>query len=208
MNNIPAYKTKVIGKETSKIQFLFESIGIKPIVKAIQYSLVKKQDGRKIYNLGFGDFNELDGTINDNSNSNNGDMRKVFSTVLNTVPKFFSENKEAAIWVQGSDSTEEFKTKCALTCNKNCKGNCKKYNRRIKTYRYYVDKNFVELSKEYIFFGLIQGDNPELVQYVPKMDYTAILVYKKKWVNFVISWKNLNKLNINNGKKKANIKSR
>jgi len=178
LNNIPAYKTEVIDTETSKIQYLFESKGEQSIVKAIEYSFVRKLSGRKVYNLGFGDYK--DGSIIDDINSNNGDMRKVFSTVLNTVPKFFSENKESAIWVQGSDSAEDFKSKCEVSCKKKCTDVCKNYNRRIKAYRYYVDKNFTELSKEYIFFGYTNGDKPDFVQYVPKNEYIGILVFKKK----------------------------
>lgn len=181
MNNIPAYKTEIIDKNaSSKLQYLFESKGEKSIIKAIEYSFVRQISGRKVYNLGFGDYNEANGTIIDDINSNNGDMRKVFSTVLNTVPKFFRENKDAAIWVQGSDSVEEFKQRCELDCKKNCVDICKNFNRRIKAYRYYVDKNFVELSKEYIFFGYTSGNNPSFVQYIPGSEYIGILVFKKK----------------------------
>lgn len=88
MNNIPAYKTELVYSDTRKIQYLFESKGEKSIIKAIEYTPVAKRDGKVIYNLGFGDYNEEDGNILDDANSNNGDMRRVFSTVLNTIPKF------------------------------------------------------------------------------------------------------------------------
>lgn len=45
-------------------------------------------------------------------------MRKVFSTVLNTVPKFFKENEDSAIWVQGSDIADDFKQICEVDCAK------------------------------------------------------------------------------------------
>lgn len=180
MNNIPAYKTEMINTDLRKIQYLFESQGEKSIIKAIEYSLFRKISGRDVYNLGFGDYDEDNGTLIDDVNSNNGDMRKVFSTVLNSVPKFFSTNKDSVIWVQGSDSTEEFKKNCKIDCKKNCDEICKKFNRRIKTYRYYVDKNFVELSKEYIFFGFTDIENPDFVQYIPENEYLGILVFKKK----------------------------
>ncbi len=93
MNNIPAYKTKLLDSKTKKVQYLFESNGNKSIIKAIEYTPLTKREGRIIYNLGFGDYNEENGEIFDDSNSNNGDMRKVFATVLNTVPEFFKENK-------------------------------------------------------------------------------------------------------------------
>lgn len=180
MNNIPAYKTEHLDSGVKKIRYLFESIGEKSIIKAIEYSYVRKISGRKVFNLGFGDYNEKSGIIIDDINSNNGDMRKVFSTVLNTVPKFFKENNDAAIWVQGSDSANDYKSKCEVDCTKNCNEVCKNYNRRIKAYKYYVDRNFVELSKEYIFFGYINGENANFVQYVPNSEYIGILVFTKK----------------------------
>ena len=180
MNNIPAYKTEHLKTSGKKIRYLFESIGEKSIIKAIEYSYLKKISGRKVFNLGFGDYNGDDGTILDDISSNNGDMRKVFSTVLNTVPQFFKDNNDSAIWVQGSDSAEDYKIKCEVKCTKKCKEVCKNYNRRIKTYKYYVDRNFSELSKEYLFFGYTNDENPELVQYVPDNEYIGILIFKKK----------------------------
>ncbi len=107
MKNIPAYRTELVESDTRKIQYLFESKGEKSIIKVIEYTPVGQINDKIVYNLGFGDYNEEDGNILDGSNSNNGDMRIVFSTVLNTVPKFFEENKDSAIWVQGSDSADD-----------------------------------------------------------------------------------------------------
>ncbi|NMH86706.1 DUF6934 family protein [Flavivirga algicola] len=180
MNNIPAYKTELLKSKTRKIQYLFESKGHRSIIKAIEYTPVAKRNGKVIYNLGFGDYNEENGNIFDDSNSNNGDMRKVFSTVLNTIPEFFKENEDAAIWVQGSDSADKFKALCESNCKKNCDDICKNFNRRIKTYRYYVNKNFIELSKEYAFFGLTNEKKANLTQYIPENEYIGILVFKKK----------------------------
>lgn len=180
MKSIPAYKTEVINTKSKKVQYLFESKGVKSIVKAIEYTPISKRDGKTIFNLGFGDYDEENDHILDNTNSNNGDMRKVFNTVLNTVPKFFQKNENAAIWVQGSDSGYEFKRKCQENCKKNCDYICKNFNRRIKTYQYYIDKNFVELSKKYKIFGFSNYNNSHLTQYIPKSEYLGILIYKKK----------------------------
>jgi hypothetical protein len=57
---------------------------------------------------------------------------------------------------------------------------CKNYQRRIKTYRYYVDKNFEDLSIDYIFFGRNKSKANTFVQYIPDNQYDDILVYKKK----------------------------
>ncbi|WP_233783209.1 DUF6934 family protein [Flavivirga eckloniae] len=180
MNNIPAYKTELLDSKTRKIQYLFESKGHKSIIKAIEYTPVSKKNGKVVYNLGFGDYDEDNGNIFDYSNSNNGDMRKVFSTVLNTIPRFFKENKDAAIWVQGSDSKDDFKKLCETNCKKNCNDVCKNFNRRIKTYRYYLDRNLVKLSKEYTFFGLTSENTSSLTEYAPENEYIGILVFKKK----------------------------
>ncbi len=180
MQNLTFYKTEFLKIHSEKVQFLFESEGRETILKAVEYSCIAELKGRKVYNLGFGEYDEANRKIIDNVNSNNGDMRKVFNTVLNTIPKFFQKNKNTAIWVRGSDSAENYKKICKPNCTKNCDDICKNFNRRIKTYRYFVDKNFVALSKDYIFFGLMRGKNEGLVQYVPNNEYVGILVYKKK----------------------------
>jgi len=180
LNNIPAYTTNKTDTGTRKVRFLFESIGKESIVKAIEYSPIKTSQGTTIFNLGFGDYIDDKEGISDDINSNNGDMRRVFSTVLSTVPIFFSSTSNSALWVQGSDSDDTFRAKCILNCTKNCSDICKNQGRRIKAYRYYVDKNFTELCKEYIFFGLSVDDGTTLVQYVPGSNYQGILIYKKK----------------------------
>lgn len=179
MNSLPIYKAQQTA-EKEKTQFLFESQGIKSIIKAIEYTPITVIGARTVYNLGFGDFDETSGTIIDDVNSNNGDMRIVFNTVLSTVPLFFAQNTEAVIIVSGSDSHEDFIKCCLPSCKKKCVDHCKNYQRRIKTYRYYVDKNFDELSIDYIFFGRNKSKANTFVQYIPANHYDDILVYKKK----------------------------
>lgn len=179
MNNLPVYNTKQIEAE-QRLRFFFESVGKNNIIKVIEYNPIAVVEKRTVYNLGFGDFNDEKGTIIDDINSNNGDMRIVFNTVLSTVPLFFQHFPDAVIIVSGSDSHEDFIRDCFPTCKKSCIGLCKNYQRRIKTYRYYVDKNFDDLCEEYIFFGRNRSKNSGFVQYVPQHVYDDILVYKKK----------------------------
>lgn len=180
MNSIPSYEINISKTNTKSIRFLFESTGIKSIVKAVEYAPFKVINGTTLYNLGFGDFNEQDGSLIDDINSNNGDMRRVFSTVLDTVPKFFLATKNAALWVQGSDSEKAFMLKCKLSCTKKCTDTCKNQGRRIKAYRYFVDKHYEALCKEYLFYGLSSNDNQTIVEYMPNNTYQGILVFKKK----------------------------
>lgn len=178
MKDIDIYETS-LSIENSIVQYLFESAGDKTIIKAVQYSCFKTQNGLTIYNLGFGDYNFETKEILDKENSNNGDIRTVFNTVLSTVPKFFEDNPGFPIYVQGSDSSQLFENECRVSCVKKCTEICKNRNRRIKTYTYFVNKNYKELSKDYIFYGYEEEGN-KFVDYVPKNKYIAILVYKRK----------------------------
>jgi hypothetical protein len=178
LTEIAIYETS-LSIENSIVQYLFESTGERKLIKAVQYSGFETKQGQKIYNLGFGDYDSETKSVSDKANSNNGDMRNVFNTVLSTVPKFFKDNPGFPIYVQGSDSEKEFEEECRNSCSKRCDTACKNRNRRIRTYTYFVDKNFKELSKEYIFFGFDEEDRT-FVQYVPKNKYIAVLVYKKK----------------------------
>ncbi len=179
MNNITPYLTNEFTIEESNTRYLFESAGKMNISKIVEFSLIATINNRKVFNMGFGDYDVENDTIIDDVNSNNGDMRKVFSTVLSTIPKFFERFQNAAIVVQGSDSNALFENQCRLTCTKKCVDVCKNLNKRIKAYRYYVNKNFVELSKSYIFFGRME-EEMDFVQYIPHTPYQAILVFNKK----------------------------
>ena len=79
-------------------------------------------------------------------------MRKVFNTVLNTIPIFFSKYASSCIAVRGSDE------------------------RRIRTYCFYVSRNYETLIKDYTFYGItgtilrpfIKGTVYESVVFMPK----------------------------------------
>jgi len=177
LKEIDIYETS-LSVENAIVQYLFESAGQRKVIKAVQYLGFETKSGQKLYNLGFGDYDFETKSISDNENSNNGDMRTVFNTVLNTVPKFFKDNPGFPIYVQGSDSSHLFEEECRISCSKKCTDTCKNKGRRIRTYTYFVDKNFEEFSKEYIFFGFDEAKKG-FVRYVPKNKYIAVLVYKK-----------------------------
>lgn len=177
LRNIDIYETKV-SIENSIVQYLFESTGERNVIKAVQYIGFETKNGQTIYNLGFGDYDFETKSISDSENTNNGDMRTVFNTVLNTVPKFFKDNPGYPIYVQGSDSSGSFEEECRRSCSKKCDDFCKNKNRRIRTYIYFINKNLKKLSTEYIFFGFDE-DQKSFVPYLPKNKYIAVLVYKK-----------------------------
>ncbi|MCE6990792.1 DUF6934 family protein [Dyadobacter sp. CY323] len=162
-------------------RFLFESEGPRSILKAVRYSYVQVFEDRKVYNLGFGDYDLEKDRIVDQATSNNGDAYKVFQTVLSTVPHFFKHNPEAMLLVQGSDGRSDFVEKCKEACLKRCTEACKKFNQRITIYRNYVEKNFDSLSLAYWFLGGITSadGNITIERYLLGNKYDAILLFRK-----------------------------
>lgn len=149
-NNV--YPTESFSDNISN-KYLFISSGKIDVVKAVEYQYVEPNEEGHVYNLAFGDFDFETGQLNDLVDTNNGDHYAVFNTVLSTIPSFFDDNPMATMMVQGSDTKEEYVEKCKLVCKKKCVASCKNSERRINTYRYYVNKNYDDLIKEYEFVG-------------------------------------------------------
>jgi hypothetical protein len=115
-------------KSERDIKFFFVSKGREDVIKAIQYSFVQELYGKDVYNLGFGDYDLEADTIIDNANTNNGDVYKVFNTVLSTIPIFFVNRKDDILMVLGSDGRPQFIENCRLTCTKKCDSECRNFN--------------------------------------------------------------------------------
>jgi hypothetical protein len=165
------------------IQYTFLSEGINYIFKVIEYVYVQDFLGKKLYNLGFGDYDVQKGMISDGVISNNGDHYRVFNTVLNTIPLFFENYPNAIMGVQGSDSGPEFINSCKLTCIKKCSENeCKNSHRRINLYRSYVDQNYDMLVKEYAFLGGQKGvySHRDVENYQRGRKYNSVFLMKKE----------------------------
>ena len=67
-----------------------------------------EKHGGKYYNWGFGDLklDEHTGTytdIDDKSESNNGDVKTIFYTVISTLSEFFHIHPDAIVHVEGSN---------------------------------------------------------------------------------------------------------
>jgi len=70
------------------------------IRKVIQFHQISNAE--EIYNLGFGDFNEQLGEIDDLSVSNNQDTQKVLATVAKAVVDFMLQHPKAIVVARGS----------------------------------------------------------------------------------------------------------
>jgi len=128
--------------------------GKEDVLKIIQFAYVRDFNNKPIFNLGFGDFDMDAGEINDDSMTDNGDVYKVFNTVLSTIPLFFEKYSNAAILVRGSDGKVEYEHNCKQNCTKKCTEFCYKFNRRMKLYCNYVSRKCSLFKLDYpIYWG-------------------------------------------------------
>lgn len=171
-----------VNQDKDFVRYLFISEGTEAIVKIIDYQYVQEYHNHNIYNLAFGNYDAENDKVVDDENSNNGDVYSVFNTVLSSIPKFFKLFPNDKIIIQGSDSTLEFFQKCKENCTKKCtEGKCRKFNQRLRIYKSYVDKNYEELIKQYIFYGGYVDDlnNTYLEEYIKHKEYINVVVEKK-----------------------------
>ena len=85
--------------DAQKEIYEFVSQGPKGFIrKVIRYEHL----GSNIYNLGFGDWDNDKGIIDDAIRTNNNDSGKVLATVASTVIDFLYKNSFAQIFIQGS----------------------------------------------------------------------------------------------------------
>lgn len=178
MNNSTTYPTTAAPERTEVQRFFFESLGHQTITKAVEYTQVATLEGRRVFNLGFGDYDPATGDVLDSVNSNNGDVYKVFNTVLDTVLRFYKSNSTGIIFVQGSDSSEDHEAVCRVSCARSCGERCRNVDRRISTYRNFVNRNFEALDLEYRFFGRMSNNEP-FKPYEKGIEYKSLLVYKR-----------------------------
>jgi hypothetical protein len=164
------------------IQHVFVSTGDRDIIKVVEYTYVQPFLQKDLYNLGFGDYDAETDQLLDESTSNNGDQYRVFNTVLNTIPDFFSHFPTAMVAVQGSDSHPDFIARCQSACVRNCGPRpCRNAHRRIRIYRRYIEENHEALTAEYDFHGgFLKNDNQIVIEkFIVGSPYTTVLVSKK-----------------------------
>lgn len=84
--------------------FTFLSEGPKgAIKKKVSYQeLTTLPDGRPVVNLGFGDWDELRGSIDDAVVSDNKDRDKILATIASTILAYTEKHGKVPVFVQGS----------------------------------------------------------------------------------------------------------
>ena len=119
------------------------------IKKLVEYS---KTSVENVYNLAFGDYDEVKGGIDDKSITNNGDSQKVLATVASTVYAFTGKYPDAYIYATGSS------------------------NVRVRLYRMGLTNNLTEISEDFFVFGL---KDEKWESFIVGEDYEAFLVTRK-----------------------------
>lgn len=138
--------------EDSFLVFKFKSEGVKGSIQKIV--IYTETNSKNVYNLGFGDYDEETGSMNDLSVTNNGDSAKILATVAATVYKFTKWNPEA--WIMASGSTSA----------------------RTRLYRMGITNNLSEISEHFAIFGYNCEGNWEY--FVVGRAYDAFMVTRKE----------------------------
>lgn len=119
------------------------------IKKLVRYS---RTNVKNMYNLGFGDKDELTGAINDKIITDNGDSEKVLATVGATIYAFTAENPTVYVYITGSNDA------------------------RTRLYRMGIAKYFAEISLDFEVRGL---QNNIWKPFQSNGNYKAFLINRK-----------------------------
>ncbi|MCF0070629.1 hypothetical protein LZD49_09110 [Dyadobacter sp. CY261] len=147
--------------------YAFVSEGIRgKILKAVLISPLPyhpEQHFNPLFNLGFGDFIELDDEwmLDDSVRSGNGDMPKVIATVARIAMEFLRKHLEYALSFQGYNDQKSIRHG---------------KNHRNMLYQRGINSNWSELSAHLTFWGDKAG---HVEEYVVGNQYDQILVKLK-----------------------------
>lgn len=172
------------ASSAGSLKFFFVSHGKEVIAKVVEYSLYQTFRGKDVYNLGFGDYNALTDSFEDDSLSNNGDTYQVFNTGLHSVPLFFEQYPQTLLMVQGSDSQAVFLEYCIKNCFKNCLTGCKKFNQRIHIYTNYLKNITTHFVKSTYFMEVYEPAKEKFYwrEFKRNKKYDAVM-FERNFVN-------------------------
>lgn len=131
--------------------FEFISEGPKGVInKLVRY---QKTNVKDVYNLAFGDKDQLTGDIDDRIISNNGDSEKVLATVVASVYAFTDKYPHA--WIYATGSTKS----------------------RTRLYRMGIAKFLSEVEND---FDVLGERNDDWEEFKKNVEYEGFLVRRKK----------------------------
>lgn len=137
----------------SHLDFEFESEGPKGKIKKVVRFSPQNANGVTYFNLGFGDFNSLTGSVDDLSVSNNNDRDKILATVASIVLEFTSHFPDTMVYAQGSTAS------------------------RTRLYQMGIAANWNEIEPIMLLYGYANGIWQRFEKHV---NYRAFLVMRKQ----------------------------
>lgn len=145
---LPKYPLASNDKFTT---FEFTSEGTKGLIhKLVRY---QQTNVKGIYNLAFGDKDNITGEIDDEVVSNNGDSEKVLATIVATVYAFSDQYPDA--WIYATGSTKA----------------------RTRLYRMGITKFLTEVKEDFEILGELDGDWKEFKK---NIEYDGFFVRRKR----------------------------
>jgi hypothetical protein len=139
-------------KNDASLVFQFESVGPNgKVLKVVQFT-PHNYDGITYFNLGFGDWNEVEQRIEDLSITNNNDREKVLATVAATVLEFLEHFPDMMVFAQGSTPS------------------------RTRLYQIGIVMKYTEIASLLNIYGFING---EWERFKANSNYEAFLVSLK-----------------------------
>ena len=127
--NIDKYALKA-SKNYISFEFVSEGKNGR-IQKKIVFTFVEEFN---VWNLGFGDVNNMTGEINDLVKSDNGDSEKILATVAQSVIIFTNYHPDSLVFAEGSTPI------------------------RTRLYRIGISQNFEEISETFLVWGLLKNE--------------------------------------------------
>lgn len=122
----------------------------------IAYTRINK-GGRTYFNWGFGDLviDEETGEyrIDDKVESNNGDVKTIFYTVVSTLTNFFDVHPDATVYIEGSNK------------------------QRLDVYKGLIDRHWKYIGPFYEVKGLTGA---EIEVFRPGVDFEYLLISRRK----------------------------
>jgi hypothetical protein len=146
--NLPKYDIRN-GKTVFFYEFTSEGNN-GSIKKVVNFQDTNLKD---FYNLAFGDKDPITGEIDDKVVSNNGDMEKIFGTIVSIIYSFTNRFPDAWVYAEGSTPA------------------------RTRLYRMNIVKYLSAVNEDFQLRCLLNG---EWKEFNPSVDYQGFVVKRKK----------------------------
>lgn len=142
--------------KTGEMFFIFLSQGEQVIPKLIAYRPIGKGENT-YFNWGFGDLvidpSTKEYRVDDKAESNNGDVKVIFYTVVSTLTIFFQMHPHATVYLAGSTK------------------------QRLTIYARLIHRHWKHIAPYYEVKGFVGG---EIVDFRPEMQFEYLLISRKK----------------------------